>query len=103
MLVPLLPVDTAVLLIGAVLVAIGLGLAAASPLVSLAAVAGIALVAVALGALTVNSDSPCLRQSKYHCLSLVADRERPDSFELLLDDAYNSYADASDPTYLDYG
>ncbi|HEX5714098.1 MAG TPA: fused MFS/spermidine synthase [Solirubrobacterales bacterium] len=101
-LVPLLPVDTAVLLIGAVLVAIGLGLAAASPLVSIAAVAGIALVAVAFGALTVSADSPCERQSKYHCLSLVADRERPDSFELLLDDAYNSYADASDPTHLDY-
>ncbi len=70
--VPLIPVDTAVLAIGGALVVVGLGLAVASP-VPPGPIAAVALVAVAFGALTVSSDSPCQRDSKYHCLSLVAD------------------------------
>ncbi|HEX5928315.1 MAG TPA: fused MFS/spermidine synthase [Solirubrobacterales bacterium] len=99
--VPLIPVDTAVLAIGGALVVVGLGMAVASPLPS-GGIAAVALVAVALGALSASSDSPCLRDSKYHCLSLVSDPERPGNFELLLDDVHNSYADVDDPEFLAY-
>lgn len=100
--VPLIPVGTAVLLIGAVLVLVGLVLVAASSLLSPAAIGAIAIAALALGALTATSDSPCLRESKYHCLSLVADPQQADGFELFLDDVPNSYADVDDPTHLKY-
>jgi Methyltransferase domain len=101
--VPLMPVDTAVLVIGAALVAVGLvlALASASP-VPPGGVAAVALVAVGFGALTATSDSPCQRDSKYHCLSLVSDPERPRNFELLLDDVHNSYVDVDDPEVLGY-
>lgn len=99
--VPLMPVDTAVLAIGGALVVVGLALAvtASAPPGGIAAVA---LVAVALGALSASSDSPCQRDSKYHCLSLVDDPERPGNFELLLDDVHNSYVDVDDPKVLGY-
>ncbi len=99
---PLIPAGAAVLLIGAVLLLVGLALGASSSLLSPAGVVGIAIAAVALAALSATSDSPCLRESKYHCLNLLADPERSNSFELLLDDVYNSYADVDDPTYLKY-
>ncbi len=100
--VPLMPVNTAILLIGAVLVLAGLGLGAASPLLSPAPVAGVVVLALALGALTATSDSPCLRESGYHCLSLKTDPARASGYELLLDDVRNSYVDLEDPTYLEY-
>lgn len=100
--VPLIPVDTAVLLIGIVLLLVGMALGAGSTLLSRSSVAGVAVVAVALGALTAVSDSPCLRQSKYHCLALQSDPANPANFELLLDDAHNSYAAVDDPTHLEY-
>jgi MFS family permease len=99
--VPLMPVDTAVLVIGAALVGVGLTLAVVSS-VPPAGLAAIALLAVAFGALTATSDSPCLRDSKYHCLSLVSDPERPGNFELLLDEVHNSYVDVDDPEVLGY-
>lgn len=101
--VPLMPVDTAVLAIGAALVAVGLVLAllSASP-VPPGGIAAVALLALAFAALTASSDSPCQRDSKYHCLSLVSDPERPRNFELLLDDVHNSYVDVEDPEVLGY-
>jgi len=99
--VPLLPVDTAVLAIGATLAVVGLALAVASP-VPAGGIAAVALLAVALGALTASADSPCLRDSKYHCLSLVADPEQPGNFDLLLDDVHNSYVDVDEPEVLGY-
>ncbi len=99
---PLMPAGTAVLLIGAVLLVIGIALGASSPLISPVGVIGVVIVALGLGALSATSDSPCLRESKYHCLSLLEDSKRANSFQLLLDDAYNSYADAEDPTRLHY-
>lgn len=101
-LVPLIPVATAVLLIGAVLILIGLGLAMSSSLVSPAAVAGLAILAIALGALSVTRDSPCTRETKYTCVRLQADPKRPNGYELILNDTYNSYVDLKDPTYLGY-
>jgi spermidine synthase len=100
--VPLMPVSTAVLLIGAVLILVGLGLGISAPLLTATRVAAIVVVALALGALSASSDSPCLEESKYHCLSVEQDPARATGFELLLDDAHNSYVDVDDPTYLKY-
>jgi MFS family permease len=101
--VPLMPVDTAVLVIGGTLVGVGLVLAlvSATP-VPPGGIAAVALLAVAFGALNASSDSPCQRDSKYHCLSLAPDPERPPNFELLLDEVHNSYVDVDDPEILGY-
>jgi spermidine synthase len=101
-LVPLVSVTTAVLLIGAVLILVGLGLGVGSPLLSPAAMIAIAIGALALGALTATRDSPCLEETKYHCISLEADPERSTGYELVLDDVHNSYVDLEDPTFLNY-
>ncbi len=100
--IPLMPVSTAVLLIGAVLLLVGLGVGISGPIVSLGAVAGVVVVALGLGALTASSHSPCLRESDYHCLSIEADPARASGYELLLDDAHNSYVDVNDPKLLEY-
>jgi MFS family permease len=101
-LVPLVPVTTAVLLIGAMLILIGLGLAMSSSLVSPAGLAGVAIAAVAFGALTATGDSPCTEETKYTCVRVEQDAKRPTGYELILNDTYNSYVDVKDPTYLGY-
>jgi hypothetical protein len=98
--VPLIPVSTAVLLIGIVLLLVGLALAISSPLVSAPGIVVIAIVAVGFGALSAASGSPCLRETKYHCVSLVADPTHRGGYELLLDDGHHSYEDIHDPRYL---
>jgi MFS family permease len=100
--VPLMPVSTAVLIIGALLVLVGIGLGVGSPLLTPATATGIAVVAVALGALSASASSPCLRETSYHCVSLKADPNRPNGYELLLDEVTNSYVDLDDPTDLGY-
>jgi MFS family permease len=101
-LVPLIPVTTSVLLIGAMLILIGLGLAMSSSLVSPAGIAGLAIAAIALGALTVSRDSPCTRETKYTCIRVQPDAKRSTGYELILNDTYNSYVDIKDPSYLGY-
>jgi MFS family permease len=100
--VPAMPVSTAVLLIGGALMLVGVVLGASIPLLSPAQAAAVLIVAVGLGALTATSGSPCLKESEYHCLSLEADPAYADGFELVLDDAHNSYTDLKDPTHLKY-
>jgi len=101
-LVPLLPVGLTVLLIGAVLTVGGIGLGLASRLLPAAAVVGVAFAALALSGLSVTSDSPCDTETRYHCVSVVADQARPASYNLMLDDGLHSYVDLRDPTYLEY-
>ncbi len=101
-LVPLVSVTTSVLLIGAVLMLVGLGLAMSSSLLSPAGVATVAIAAVALGALSVTQDSPCTRETKYTCVRVQADPKRSTGYELILNDTYNSYVDLEDPSYLGY-
>lgn len=101
-LVPLVPVTTAVLLIGAVLILVGLGLGLSSSLVSPAGLAALALVAVALGAFSVTRNSPCQRETKYTCVRVAHDPGRPTGYELVLNDSYNSYEDIKHPAYLGY-
>jgi spermidine synthase len=101
-LVPLMPIGTAVLITGAMLVLVGLALAASSRLLSLAGIAGVLLLALALGAWSGGLDSPCEAETKYHCISLEADPANPDGYTLVLDDLHHSYVDLSDPEYLKF-
>jgi MFS family permease len=101
-LVPLMPVSTAVLIIGGVLVLAGIALAFSSRLLSLAGIAGVALSALVLGAWSGSIDSPCAAETKYHCVNLEADPDNPGGYELLLDDLHHSYVDLDDPTHLEF-
>jgi spermidine synthase len=101
-LVPLMPISTAVLLTGVALVLTGLALGASSRLLSLAGLAGVALLTIVLGAWSNGLDSPCAAETKYHCVNLEADPGNPDGYTLVLDDLHHSYVDLSDPTYLKF-
>jgi MFS family permease len=101
-LVPLMPVSTAVLVIGAVIVFAGVALGAGSRLLSLAGVAGVAVVAVALGAASTALHSPCLAETHYNCIGIVAEAAHPEGYNLLLDDGYESFIDPQHPSRLEY-
>jgi MFS family permease len=101
-LVPLMPVGTAVLLTGGLLVLAGLALAASTRLAPLLGLGGIVLAALVLGAWSGSLDSPCDAETKYHCVSLEADPGNPDGYTLVLDDLHHSYVDLSDPEYLKF-
>lgn len=101
-LVPLMPIGTAVLITGAMLILVGLALAASSRLMSLAGIAGVLLLALVLGAWSGGLDSPCEAETKYHCISLEVDPSNPDGYTLVLDDLHHSYVDLSDPEYLKF-
>jgi MFS family permease len=100
--VPAMPVGTAVLLIGTMLMLVGVVLGVTTSLLSPARAAAVVILALALGTLTATAGSPCLTESDYHCLSLEADPANANGFELVLDDAHNSYTDLEDPTHLKY-
>lgn len=101
-LVPLMPVSTAVLVTGAVLVLTGVALGVTARQLSPAAAVGVAIAAVALGGLSGMLDSPCDADTSYHCASVEADATRPNGRHLLLDDLHHSYVDLEDPTHLEY-
>ncbi|MGV1050239.1 MAG: fused MFS/spermidine synthase, partial [Solirubrobacterales bacterium] len=98
--IPLLPVGTAVLVIGVVLVVVGIALGAEARLLSPATVVAMSVVAVAFGALSGASASPCLRETNYHCIELEA--HPGGSYDLVLDNVHNSFVDPDDPTRLRY-
>lgn len=101
-LVPLVSVGTSVIAIGAVLVLTGLALGMWGRLMSVAGVSTAALLLVVLGAWSSSIDSPCMAETKYHCVALEADPANPSGYHLLLDDAHHSYVDLDDPTNLKY-
>ena len=101
-LVPLISVSTAVLIIGGALILIGVALGVSNRLLPLAGVAGGGLLLVLLGAWSGSVDSPCEAETRYHCVNLEADPERPGSYVLLLDDVDHSYVDPDDPTHLGF-
>lgn len=101
-LVPLMPVSSAVLAIGAVLVLAGLVLGTTSRQLRPAAAAGTAAAAIALGALSGVLDSPCDADTSYHCASVETDATRANGRQLLLDDLHHSYVDLEDPAHLEY-
>ena len=91
--VPLVPTDVAVLIVGGVLVALGVAVGA-SPL--------LAVGAVALGALTLAVGSPCDAETDYHCARVVEDPSRASGRTLMLEELRHSYVDLEDPTYLEF-
>ncbi len=91
--VPLMPTDVAVLIVGGVLVALGVAVGA-SPL--------LAVGAVALGALTLAVGSPCDAETDYHCARVVEDPSRASGRTLMLEELRHSYVDLEDPTYLEF-
>jgi len=101
-LVPLMPVSTAVLVIGALLLLVGTSLGASSWLLPPTALAGVAVVAMGLGGFSTALDSPCVAETHYHCISIVTEAARPGGYNLLLDDGYQSFIDPNDPTRLEY-
>jgi MFS family permease len=102
-LVPLMPVSTAVLVIGAVIIFAGIALGASSRLLSWAGVTGVAAVAVVIGAASTTLRSPCLTETHYNCISIVSEASRPGGYNLLLDDGYESFIDPKHPARLVYG
>lgn len=100
-LVPLLSVNSAILIIGVSLVLVGIALGASSRLLSLAGAVGAMLSLLVLGAWSNGLDSPCEAETKYHCVNVRADPRRG-GYELLLDDLQHSYVDLDHPARLVY-
>ena len=98
--VPRMPVSTAVLGIGLALVAAGLVLGFSLRAFTRAATVGVLGATVVLAALAATRDSPCDAETSYHCA--VIEVVSPTGRQLLLDTEANSYVDLADPTYLDY-
>lgn len=101
-LVPAMPINTAVFLIGTVLVLVGVGLGARARVLTAAVAGSAVIVAAGFGALSLASDSPCVRETQYHCLDIEKDPTKSFGYNLILDGTYNSYVDLEDPTYLEY-
>ncbi|WP_445148442.1 fused MFS/spermidine synthase [Baekduia sp. Peel2402] len=92
-LVPLIPVSTAVLVIGLALAVYGLALggylrALAPPLAAAAL-----LMVVATGVLAATRDSPCDADTTYHCAHVEQDVNYASGRVLVLDNVYNSFVD----------
>ncbi|HET7443442.1 MAG TPA: fused MFS/spermidine synthase [Solirubrobacterales bacterium] len=100
--IPLMPVGTAVLVIGLLLVLVGIGLGMTTRLLAPAGIGAALVLMLAFGAFAASADSPCLRETHYHCIELEVDPKNPDGYELVLDNVHNSYVDLDDPTYLRY-
>jgi spermidine synthase len=101
-LVPLVPVSAAVLGIGVALALCGAALGVRFARLSAVAAAGAVLVAVALGAVTAVVDTPCDRETDYHCAVVEEDPTLAGGRSLLLDDVHHSYVALDDPTHLQY-
>jgi spermidine synthase len=99
--VPLLPVSTAVLGIGLALVLAGLVLGAALRAFAPAAAAGAVVATIALAALAATRDSPCDVETSYHC-AVVEVAGGPNGRELILDNEHNSHVDLANPRALSY-
>jgi MFS family permease len=101
-LVPLVPVSTAVLIIGLSLCAYGLALGGYLRALAPVAVAVAVLAVVGFGALAVTRDSPCDADTTYHCARVEVDPDDPNGRELVLDGVYNSFVDLKDKTTLKF-
>jgi MFS family permease len=91
--VPLVPTDVAVLVVGGVLVALGV-LAGAAP--------AFVLGALALAAISLAVGPPCDAETDYHCARVLEDPGRPTGRTLMLEDLPHSYVDLADPRYLEF-
>jgi len=98
--VPLLPVDVAVLGIGGGLVALGVatGWRQESPATGVKLVVG----AVVLAGGSLVAGPPCDAETTYHCARVDADDARPSGRILVLEDLRHSYVDLEDPRHLEF-
>ncbi|HMJ03514.1 MAG TPA: fused MFS/spermidine synthase, partial [Conexibacter sp.] len=101
-LVPLVPVTAAVLGIGVALALAGVLLGVRARRLAGAAAAGAVLGTIALSGLTLAVETPCDRETDYHCARVDVDPARPSGRTLLLDDLRHSYIDLDDPTHLEF-
>ena len=101
-LVAALPSRPVVLLIGAALVTVGIGvwwrLGRLGRRNRSVAMAGCLVVA---GAGAVLLAPPCERETAYFCANVTQDEERPSGRSLILDRTRHAHVDLDDPTYLD--
>jgi spermidine synthase len=98
--VPRMPVSTAVLGIGLALVAAGLVLGFSLRAFTRVAAGGVMAATIALAALAATRDSPCDAETRYHCAVIVA--AGPTGRQLFLDTEANSHVDLADPGHLEY-
>ena len=101
-LVPLLPVGTAVLAIGIALALVGAAIGVRAGGLGLATGGAALLAGLAFAALALAASSPCDRETRYHCARIEVDPAAPSGRMLLLDDAHHSYVDLRDPTHLGF-
>ena len=99
--VPLLPTDLAVVLLGGALLALGLvvALRRGGPVGTTAAAAAGALV---IATATLAAGAPCDAETAYHCARVAEDPERPTGRLLMLERLRHSYVDLEDPAYLGF-
>ena len=99
-----LPTSTLLLVTGAVLVVSGLAVAVAlprlrtptAPLVAVLALAGLT------GSWLVTADGTCEYETRYYCVVVEDDPERPSGRTLVLDGLRHSYVDLDDPAHLEF-
>jgi spermidine synthase len=101
-LVPLVPVSTAVLIIGLSLCVYGLALGGYLRALGRPAIAAAVVAIVAFGALAVTRDSPCDADTTYHCARIENDPNVPNGRYLVLDGVYNSFVDLKDKSTLEF-
>jgi spermidine synthase len=100
-LVPLMPVSSAVLIVGAVLIAAGLALGTYAVALRTVPIACTILGTIGVGAIGPLLHSPCGAETSYHCATVEVDSQEPlYGRYLVLDGDYNSYVDLGDATDL---
>ncbi|HWI73197.1 MAG TPA: fused MFS/spermidine synthase, partial [Baekduia sp.] len=95
--VPLMPVSTAVLVIGLSLAAAGLVLGAYLRVLNRPAAAATLVAIFGLALLSATRDSPCDADTSYHCARIEADPSVASGRLLVLDGTYNSFVDVEHP------
>ncbi len=96
-LVPLLPVSTAVLAVGILLVLTGVLLGAFTHVFRAGALAGAVLGTAALGVIGPLLHSPCDAETSYHCVKVTLAPQHASSRFLFLDRETNSYVNLDNP------
>jgi spermidine synthase len=98
--VPLMPVSTAVLVIGLGLAAAGLALGGYVRVLGRQAAAAALVAILGLALLSGTRDSPCDADTSYHCARIEPDPEVASGQLLVLDGTYNSFVDTENPANL---
>ena len=98
--VPLVPTDVAIFVVGAALLLVGVAMLIRSDTRSRKPSAGAVAAAVLVIGGTLAVGAPCDVESTYHCARVVEDPGNPAGRTLVLDDLQHSYVDLEDHTHL---